>query len=118
MLNESNLSDYSKEQQRIIQETIKNLTNKSPDLLQKVQDAQILAERIEDTNEALFRMEQHPIELQEYLNELAADRQTKAFANLREKLRQATIDYLDNIQNSKYLIFQMVPLMKIYIMQL
>ena len=101
MLNESNLNDYSKEQQRIIQETIKNLTNKSPDLLQKVQDAQILAERIEDTNEALFRMEQHPIELQEYLNELAADRQTKAFANLREKLRQATIDYLDNTSDEE-----------------
>ena len=101
MLNESNLSDYSKEQQRIIQETIKNLTNKSPNLLQKVQDAKILAERIEDTNEALFRMEQHPIELQEYLNELAANRQTKAFANLREKLRQATIDYLDNTSDEE-----------------
>lgn len=95
MLNEANLSDYSKAQQQIIQSTIKNLTNKSPNLLQQVFDASILERRIEDTDDALFRMEQHPIELQEYLNELAKDRQTKALIDLKNKIIQSQVDKLD-----------------------
>lgn len=52
MLNTKNINNYSKEQQKIIKQTINNLQKKNPDLLNDIKDAGELYQRRELNNKA------------------------------------------------------------------
>lgn len=68
MLNESNLGNYSLEQQQIIKNTINNLKAKDPNLIREIKDAAELATRIEGVNGTFAKISDNPLEASEYFD--------------------------------------------------
>lgn len=77
MLDQNNLGDYSQEQQLVIEELKNDLVTKDPALLQQVQDAAILSNRVSEVNTAFSRIIENPIEALHYIKELSNQRNTK-----------------------------------------
>lgn len=93
MLNPKNLLDYSSEQQLIIEELTNEINTKNPDLLNQIQDASILSNRIKDANTVFSRMIKNPVEALLYIEELKANRNDKLWYYYNKK-RQEEVDNL------------------------
>lgn len=96
MLDNENLSNYSKEQQRIIKETITDLLNKDIDAIEKVSDAAALQYRIEQTNNSYAKILKNPEAFSEYENVLKESRGELVFRKLVEEAQQRKFDALLN----------------------
>lgn len=60
VLNEANLSDYSKKQQAIIKKTLKNLLNRDAEALEKIKDSSELQYRIEQNRDSYTKILRNP----------------------------------------------------------
>lgn len=56
MLNKNNLSDYSAEQQKVIKETITELQQKNPDIMETIKDVDALNEMVKANDEAYAKL--------------------------------------------------------------
>ena len=96
MLDPKNINNYNKEQQKVIQETKKNLIAKNPSLIQQISDAAILQSRIDDTTTTIAKMMENPIEVMEYINGLEQERADKVKRLLVQQAKDGITSLLDN----------------------
>lgn len=99
ILDKKNASDYSEEQQYIIEGLRKELTAKDPALLQQVQDAAILTNRISDATTAFSRIIDNPVVAINYIKELEELRVSKARSFYAQKAKEKVEDLFTNAPN-------------------
>lgn len=85
MLDPKNLSNYSQEQQLIIEETISFITAKNPSLVKSIEDAGILVQRIEEVDKVFSRILNNPEYANTYMLELKKQNIFKAEELYKEK---------------------------------
>lgn len=95
MLNPDNISDYSSEQQIVIEELKSELTTKDPTLLQQIQDAAVLSSRIEEVNTAFSRILNNPEEAFHYINALKDYRNSKLQSLYQQKYDDKVAEAID-----------------------
>lgn len=67
MLNPSNLWRYSKAQQKIIKDLTEAKKKDNPDFINQVMDSRTLIERIQNADNSISIMKEHPEELEQYI---------------------------------------------------
>lgn len=85
MLDPKNLSNYSQEQQLIIEETKAALTAKNPSLIKSVEDAGVLSQRIAEIDKVFSRIVNHPEDANAYMLEMKKQNIFKAEELYKEK---------------------------------
>ena len=95
MLDDKNLSDYSPEQQQIINEVKDDLTAKDPSLLQQVQDAAELYRRSQTVNGVFAKIVNNPIEANTYFEEKYAQRANEVRSVYMQKAKQKVAELFE-----------------------
>ena len=101
ILDPKNLSDYSTEQQLIIEELRSNLTTKDPASLQKISDAAVLADRVSTANTAFSRIVDNPIEAANYIKELERQRTSKVRSLYQQKAKERVEELFQGVSDEE-----------------
>lgn len=101
MLDPKNLSDYSTEQQLIIEELKNSLVTKDPASLQKISDAATLADRVSAANTAFSRIVNNPIEAANYIKELERQRASKVRGLYHQKAKERVEELFQGVSDDE-----------------
>lgn len=101
MLDPKNLSDYSTEQQLIIEELKSSLVTKDPASLQKISDAATLADRVSAANTTFSRIVDNPIEAANYIKELEKQRALKVRSLYKQKAKARVEELFQGVSDDE-----------------
>ena len=89
-------ADFSKRQQRIIEQTISHGKERSEDFEQLVQDSATLSERVDGVRVAFDNMANNPAEASFYIRQQKAQNDLKKSAAFKQRQKEKTLKFLDD----------------------
>lgn len=109
ILSSENLKDYSEAQQVVIKELKEELAVKDPSLLNQIQDAAILENRITEANTAFSRIMDNPLEAVYYINALKQQRNSQLAELYTQKYNSNIEKLLDKSGDEAIVLAKALP---------